>query len=117
MGLFTSRRASSDTRALVALFAVLIGTPLVALGVLQTNYTLAYWACADRSNAWLHWPNAAALAAAAVLGVVGWRTMTGVRDRAMPREFLSVVALLLWAMCALLLIAFVVPPLLLHPCD
>jgi hypothetical protein len=112
----TSHHASSDRGRVAAIIAVLIGAPLLALMLLQTNYTLAYWACADRSNAWLHTPNAIGGGAAVLLAMLGWRTARRVRGDAL-HGFLGTVALLMVMMVLILVVAFTIPPLLLHPCD
>jgi hypothetical protein len=113
-----TRRESSERWLLASLFAVLIGAPLVVLILLQTNYTLAYWACADRTNVWLHVPNAIGVAAAAGLALFGWRVSHRVRDgQSAERVFLGVVGLMLAVMMLLVVIAFIAPPVLLYPCD
>jgi len=51
---------------------VLIGAPIAALALLQTNYVLAYFACAARTNWWLHGPSLVAVIAGFVFVAFGW---------------------------------------------
>jgi hypothetical protein len=114
----TSHRVSFDRWHLAALFGVIVGAPMVWLVLLETNYALAYAACADRSNAWLHVPSAIALvatAAIAAIAVVVWHRARG-EERA-PLGFLALVSLMSAGLFLVVIFATVIPPFILHPCD
>jgi hypothetical protein len=113
----TLRHASSERRGVAFAFTAIIGAPFVWFALLQTNYVLAYQACADRSNVWLHVPSAAALLLSLVLigvAIVAWRH---VRNAAVPGGLLGMFGLLLAGGFFVLTIATAIPPLILHPCD
>jgi uncharacterized membrane protein len=112
----TSRHGSSDRRLVALVFGVLLGTPLLVLALLQTNYVLAYQACADRSNAWLNVPSVIALLGCAGAIAAGWIGRRRSHTRR-PLDFLSTVAVLTAVMSLILIVALAIPPLILHPCD
>jgi hypothetical protein len=114
----TSHRVSFDPWRLAALFGVILGAPLVWLVLLETNYALAYAACADRSNAWLHVPSGIAVVATAAIAataVVLWQRVRG-EGRA-PLGFLALISLMSAGLFVILILATVIPPFILHPCD
>jgi hypothetical protein len=113
----TSPRAPSDRRLIAVLFAVIVGAPLLWLTLLEANYVLAYQACADGTNAWLHGPDFAALALGAGAVAAAVRAHAWSRDRPLPRGFLGAVAAGLSALILIVLIASAIAPFILHPCD
>jgi hypothetical protein len=60
---------SRDARRSVALFAGLLGGPLVWFALLEVNYVLSYVACETRHTWFLH---AATLASAVAVAAAGW---------------------------------------------
>jgi hypothetical protein len=111
----TSRHGSSDPRRWTLALTVL-APPLVWLTLLQTNYVLAYPACAARSSVWLHVPGAAALALSLLLTSLA----LGGRRRRAPgatHAFVADVGALVAVMFLVVVVATLVPPLVLHPCD
>jgi hypothetical protein len=95
--------------------AAMIGAPLIWLALLQTNYVLSYPACGDRSNWWLYAPGAAAaLASIALLWRASrWRPaqMSG------SARFLAETALMTAMLFVLVVLATLLPPFILQPCD
>jgi hypothetical protein len=86
----------------------------------QIDYLLKGWICSSGKR----WP-VPVIAAAALLAIVASAaapagTLRGAHPEATRtpgRQFLAIAALLLAAICALGVLAFVVPALVLHPCD
>jgi hypothetical protein len=114
----TSHRASFDPWRLAGLFGVILGAPMVWLVLLETNYALAYAACADRSNAWLHVPSGIALVATAAIGAIAVILWHGVRGEGRaPLGFLALVSLMSAGLFLIVILATVIPPFILHPCD
>jgi hypothetical protein len=114
----TSHRASFDPWRLAALFGVILGAPMVWLVLLETNYALAYAACADRSNAWLHVPSGIALVATAAIAAAAfilWQRLGG--DWRPPMGFLAIISLMTAGLFLVVVLATVIPPFILHPCD
>jgi hypothetical protein len=119
------------------LWAAVLGSPLLFLVLLQTNYVLAYPSCAARSNAWILVSSAIGFALVLLLTLGAshvWRTdpqqqregPAGLSEQRNPigedlsmaaRHFLSVLGLLLSGLTVLLVIGLAIPPLLLRPCD
>lgn len=102
---------------MAALVALIVAAPVVWLMLLQTNYILSYAACADRTNAWLHKPNAVAMLAGGVLIAASWFMWARSRGEGPPRGFLALVGLGLSVLFFLILLASAVPPLIHQPCD
>jgi hypothetical protein len=99
------------------LVALMVTAPVVWLTMLEVGYVLAYQSCADRTNAWIHKPNA-------VLGVVAFACAAGAwwlyrryKSARPPVGFLAGVALLLTALIAIVVIASAIPAFILDPCD
>jgi hypothetical protein len=98
------------------MLGALISAPLVWLALIQTNYVLAYPACGDRSNWWLHVPGAVAtVASIAVLGIA-WRSRPGEGSTGTTR-FIGEASVLIAFLFVLVVGATLLPPIFLHPCD
>ena len=128
---------SSNRRRGAVLWAGVVGAPVLWLALLQTNYVLAYPACAERTNAWLHSVTAAAMALmvlVAIGAVYVWRTdppeqrtgparfdeqhdPIGEDPSRAARHFAAMVALLLSGLFVLLVAGTWIPSFVLHPCD
>jgi hypothetical protein len=116
MGSSTWRPASSDRRRLTVLWTAILGGPLTWLILLQTDYALAYPACADRSNVWLLVPAGIAIVAAVILAAASWRWYRRPDDPP-ARALLGAVGVAMSVGFLVLILATAIPPLILHPCD
>jgi hypothetical protein len=98
-------------------FAGLIGAPFIWLTALQTGYTLAYQACDSQSRHWVTVPTAAALAAAVgTLAITAYGKRRAARSLE-PQPFLAYLGLGLAALMVVVLVASLIAPLVLRPCD
>jgi hypothetical protein len=98
-------------------FAGLIGAPLIWLTALQTGYTLAYQACDAESRYWVTVPTAVALAAAAGTLLISFYGKRRAGKSLEPQPFLAYLGVGLAAMMVVVLIASLIAPLMLRPCD
>jgi len=113
----TSRPGSFERRLRLIALAGVIGAPLVWLAALETGYVLAYQACDDRSRAWVTAPTAAAIVILlAILGItyIGERRARHTRE---PQPLLSWMGIGVTVMMVIVMIASIVAPLMLRPCD
>jgi hypothetical protein len=108
--------ASSDRWRLIALWVAVIGGPLVALMLLQTNYVLAYPSCGERSDTMLMGVGGGAIVLAAALTIAAWRGRRRADDPP-ARAFLGTLGVLMSLGFLIVVMAMAVPPLILHPCD
>ena len=98
-------------------FAGLVGAPMIWLTALQTGYVLAYQACDSQSRYWVTVPTAIALAATAgtlLITFVGKRRAAG---SLAPQPLLAYLGFGLAAMMVIVLVASLIAPLMLRPCD
>ena len=97
--------------------AGVIGAPLVWLAALQTGYVLAYQACDDRSRAWVTAPTAAAIVI--LLAILGGAYIAELRARTTrePQPLLSWMGLGVAAMMVIVMVASIIAPIMLRPCD
>lgn len=113
----TWHRGSSKSRRGGVLVTLMVIAPLVWLTMLEVAYVLAYPACADATNSWIHKPNVAFTVVSigcALLGV--WLHNRSMRA-GKPIAFLSSLAMWIAALTLLVVLAMLIPPLILHPCD
>jgi hypothetical protein len=110
------RPASSDRRRLLALWTAIIGGPLLALMLLQTNYVLAYAACGESDDTMLTGVAGGAMALAAALSVAAWRGRRR-KDDPSPRAFLGLIGVAMSVGFLIVIVAMTLPPLILHSCD
>ena len=73
----TSRPVSHEPRRLVALWSGLLTGPLVFLGLLETNYVLAYVACETRHTWFMHLATVVAVLLVAASGFAAYRASDG----------------------------------------
>lgn len=117
MAFFTSRPDSCDRSVRVMAFSGLIGAPLVWLIALQTGYVLAYQACDTQSRAWVTVPTAIALGCSAATLVISLSSRRRAGKALEPQALLAKLGVGLAAMMVIVLIASLVAPLMLQPCD
>lgn len=98
-------------------YAGLIGAPLIWLAALQTGYVLAYQACDSASRYWVTVPTAIALAAAAATLAVAFHGTRRAKASPEPQPFLAYIGFGMAAMIVLVMIASLIGPLVLRPCD
>ena len=113
----TSPHGFSERRLRIITIGALLAAPLVVLNLLQTNYVLAYQACADRSNSWLHVPSATAVVLSVALVALAWTGWVGATRARRPLEFLGASSLMLALLMLIVVVAMAIPPMILHPCD
>lgn len=112
----------------LALWAGLLGPPVLWLMLLETNYVLAYEACADREKWFLHLAIAVSIALGAAAGIAAWKSGPPqddeehsdpwtVRTREIRARWMSAAALALTAWFLLVMLAMAIPPLVLLSCD
>jgi len=111
------RGSSKPARFAGLLVALIVVAPITWLTMLEVDYVLAYAACADSTNGWIHKANTVftTLLAAAVLS--GWWLRRRFTAFPPPVGFLANVALMIAGLTLLVVMATIVPALLLHPCD
>lgn len=97
--------------------AGLIGAPFIWLSALQTGYTLAYQACDSQSRYWVTVPTAVALAGVIVTLAITFHGTRRARQSFEPQPFLAWLGFGLAALMTVVLIASLIAPLLLRPCD
>ncbi len=97
--------------------ACVIGAPLIWLAALQTGYVLAYQACDSQSRAWVTVPIAIALGCAAATLVVSLAARRRAGKALEPQPLLAKLGVGLAAMMVIVLVASLVAPLMLQPCD
>jgi membrane protein YdbS with pleckstrin-like domain len=117
MACFMSRPDSYERRVRLMAFSGLIGAPLIWLLALQTGYVLAYQACDDGSRSWVAVPTLLALAAATITLSVSLVARRRAREAHEPQQLLVKLGVGLAAMMVIVLIASLVAPLMLQPCD
>ncbi len=98
-------------------FSGLVGAPLIWLAALQAGYVLAYQACDDESRSWVVVPTAVAIAAAAAALVVSLYAKQRAAKTLEPQPLLAKMGVGLAALMVIVLIASLVAPLMLRPCD
>ena len=113
----TSRRDSSERRLRLFAFSGLIGAPLIWLTALQTGCVLAYQACDDQSRSWVLVPTAIAIAAAAGTLILTFYGRRRARTALEPQPLLAKLGLGVATMMVIVLVASLVAPMLLRPCD
>jgi hypothetical protein len=106
-----------NTRLFGTLMLGVVGTPLVWLIALQTGYVLAYQACDSNSRTWVIVPAAAAIALAAVIGVVTVAANRRAERERVPLPFVGWLAIGIAWLMVLVLAASIIAPIILHPCD
>ena len=99
------------------LYAGIIAAPLLWLTALQTGYVLAYQACDERSTAWVIVPTLAAIAMLVAVTAVAWRGHQRAKSGRLPLPMLGVLAVSMAALMVVVMIASVIPPAMLQPCD
>ena len=97
--------------------AGLIGAPLIWLTALQTGYVLAYQACDSQSRYWVTVPTAIAVAAAAGTLLIAFAAQRRSRKSLEPQPLLAALGFGLAGLMVLVLIASLIAPLILNPCD
>ena len=98
-------------------WAGVVGAPLVWLTALQTGYVLAYQACDEASRIWVTVPTAVAtVIAIAACGVAAISQMRSARAHA-PTPLLARVGVGVAATIVTVMIASLIAPMLLQPCD
>jgi hypothetical protein len=113
----TSRPDFFERRLRLMAFSGLIGAPLIWLTAVQTGYVLAYQACDDESRSWVVVPTVVAIAAAAATFVVSLYAKRRAMKTLEPQPLLAKLGLGLAALMVIVLIASLVAPLMLRPCD
>ena len=98
-------------------FAGIIGAPLAWLTALQTGYILAYQACDADSRSWVVIPSAAAVAIVIAALAVALLAATRARHTNEPQPTLAWVGVGVAALMAVVMIASIIAPVLLRPCD
>ena len=98
-------------------FAGLIGAPLIWLAALQAGYVLAYQACDSQSRDWVTVPTLAAIAAAAGTLIVSLAATRRAKKTFEPQPLLAKLGVGLAGLMVIVLIASVIAPLMLRPCD
>ena len=95
----------------------IVGGPLLWLVAEQAGYTLAYQGCDAQSRAWVMVPSVAVTAL--VLGTFAITAMAERKARGTrePQPLLAWMGIGVTAMMVVVMIASVVGPLLLRPCD
>jgi hypothetical protein len=97
--------------------ACVIGAPLIWLAALQTGYVLAYQACDSQSRAWVAVPTAIALASAAATLAISLTARRRAGKALEPQPLLAKLGVGLAALMVVVLMASLVAPLMLRPCD
>jgi hypothetical protein len=113
----TSRRGSSERKLRLMAFAGLIGAPFIWLTALQTGYVLAYQACDSQSRSWVTVPTAVFLGATAMTLLIAFSGRRRAKYSLAPQPFLAIIGVGLAAMMVLVMIASLIAPLMLRPCD
>lgn len=113
----TSPHASFNPWLLAALYAGIIGAPLTWLAALQTGYALAYQACDARSTAWVVVPTLGATALVVALTAVAWRAHQRAKKGRLPLPTMGLIAVGMAVLMVLVMIASVIAPMMLNPCD
>lgn len=98
-------------------FAGLIGAPLIWLAALQAGYVLAYQACDTQSRTWVIVPTVVAMAATAVTLAVSIIATRRAHKAVEPQPLLAKLGVGLAGLMAIVLIASLIAPLMLRPCD
>jgi hypothetical protein len=112
-----SPHASFSPWLLAALYAGIIGTPLLWLTALQTGYVLAYQACDARSTAWVVVPTLGATAIVVGLTAVAWRGHQRAKHGRLPLPMMGVIAVGMAVLMVVVMIASAIAPIMLNPCD
>jgi hypothetical protein len=123
-----SRREPTRARPPAAspvLWAALLGGPLACLALLEIDYILVTWACAEESRWPLHLAAAVAVLLAAAAAFAGWRARGKDARDGDPRHpapaarahFLGRIAALSGALSVLVALALWLPILVLDPCQ
>ena len=99
------------------IFTGIVGAPLVWLTALQTGYTLAYQACDSESRAWVVVPTVLLLLVSVGTLIVPAVAFRRAQDAPSPRPFLAVTGIALAALMVVSMIASLIAPVLLRPCD
>ena len=113
----TSRPGLSDRRLRGLAFVGLIGAPLAWLATLQTGYSLAYQACDTETRHWVTVPVVAGFAvviATFVAASWAWRRSSEADE---PRLLLARMGAGTAALMVVVMIATLVAPFVLRPCD
>ena len=113
----TSRPDSSERKLRLLAFAGLIGAPLIWLTALQTGYVLAYQACDSESRSWVTIPTAIALAATVATLLIAFYGSRRAKKSLQPQPLLAQVGFGVAGMMVLVMVASLIAPLLLRPCD
>src|SRR5687767_3690129 len=101
----TSPHVFSDRRLRIISIGALFAAPLLVLNLLQTNYVLAYQACADRSHTWLIVPSAVAIALSLAVVGIAWTAWVGGTRAKRPLDFLGASSLLLALLMLIIIVA------------
>jgi hypothetical protein len=113
----TSHRGSSDRRLRVLALAGLIGAPLAWLTALQAGYSLAYQACDTDTRHWVTVPAVAGLVVVTVTLMAASRAWRRSSEADEPRLLLARIGAGTAALMVIVMIASVVAPFVLRPCD
>jgi hypothetical protein len=102
----------------------LLLAPSLVLADQGIAYALVGWSCASQSHSPAHWVHAAFLAAVLATLVPAWRSLGIAQPQlaaddggsGLRRAFFAEAALLLGALCALMILAMWIPQWMLSPC-
>lgn len=98
-------------------WAGVVGAPLIWLTALQTGYVLAYQACDAASRSWVTVPTAVAtVMVVTALGIAAVSQIRSARANA-PTALLARVGVGVAATIVIVMIASLIAPILLQPCD
>ena len=98
-------------------WAGIVGAPLIWLTALQAGYVLAYQACDSGSRSWVTVPTAVATAMVIAACGVAATSQTRSRRAIAPMPLLARVGVGVAATMVTVMIASLIAPMLLQPCD
>ena len=122
------RPDSSNRLRHLALWAGLIGPPVLWLTLLEANYVLAYAACGEREKWFLYAVIAASIGLGAAAGLAAWRMGPPedseersdpwtLKTREVRARWMSISALACTAWFLIVMLAMAVPVVVLRTCD
>ncbi len=113
----------SEARGNTALWIAVLGSAVISLVQMQTNYSLLRWACATQRNWPLHLVSLIFLILALLPGWVGWKEWRfaasdeeGGIVRSGRRRFMATLGLMLTLLFVILIIAQAIPSFFFDPC-
>ncbi len=107
-----AKAESGEGAGALALWAGVLGPPVVFLADLLVSYGMAYWACSSGRRWALDLVSLASVALVVLCGLTAWRLREG-SDRT---RFMGTVGLLSSALFLLATLGFLVPRLVIGPC-